>query len=159
MASIVQFTPSAAHFPSTNYPQLVVSNIHLVLAYDPTTNETAYFTFVAPAGITGTLTLKIYYKMATATSGDVDIDVAVQAVSDGDALDLDSATSFDTVNSVDNTNVPATAGAIDVISVTLTNNDGLVAGDFVTLSITRDAASDTAAGDLHILLLELQDGN
>lgn len=159
MATLLVLTPESASFPASNHANLTATNQRPVLEFDATTNETAYWTFVAPSGITGTLTAVIYYIMATATSGDVDVDVSLEAISDGDTVDLDAATSFAAVNSVDNVTVPATAGYLDKISVTLTNDGSITAGDYVRLSLTRDAASDTAAGNLRVLAVEFQDGS
>jgi len=158
MATRFIFTPYAAEFPSTNFPQLQLVNRRPVLSFDAAANETAYWTAVVPQGWTGTITALIYYIMASATSGDVDIDVAVEAVTDADALDLDATTSFDTVNSTDNTTVPGTAGYMDVVSVTMTNNDSSAAGDYIRFSLARDAVSDTGAGDMHVLVMEIRDG-
>ena len=155
MATRFIFTPYAA---STNFPQLQLVNRRPVLSFDAAANETAYWTAVVPQGWTGTITALIYYIMASATSGDVDIDVAVEAVTDADALDLDATTSFDTVNSTDNTTVPGTAGYVDVVSVTMTNNDSSAAGDYIRFSLARDAVSDTGAGDMHVLVMEIRDG-
>lgn len=158
MATRFVFLPNAAEFPASNYPQLNLVNRRPVLAFDASTNETCYWTAIVPQGWTGTITAYVYYIMASATSGDVDIDVAVESVTDGDTVDLDAGTSFDTVNSTDNTTVPGTAGYIDVVAVTLTNNDSSAAGDYVRFSVARDAASDTATGDMYVLAVEIRDG-
>lgn len=158
MASRFVLSPYAAEFPATNFPAIVQVNRRPALAYDAATNETAYWTVIAPQGWTGTITAHIYYIMASATSGDVDIDVAVEAITDADATDLDATTSFDTTNSTDNTTVPGTAGYMDVVAVTLTNNDSSAAGDYLRFSVTRDAASDTGAGDMYVLAVEIRDG-
>lgn len=157
MATRFIFGPNSAEFPASNFSQLTVANRRPVLAFDASTNETAQWAAVAPQGLTGTLTALIHYIMASATTGDIDWDVSLEAVSDGDTVDLDAADSFDTVNSTDNTTVPGTAGHIDVVSVTLTNADSIAAGDYFRLRVTRDAASDTASGDALVLEVELRD--
>lgn len=157
MATRAVLTPYSAEFPASNFPELTLVNRRPVLAFDASTNETCYWTLMVPQGWTGTVTFIVTYMMASATSGDVDVDVAVESVTDGDATDLDAGTSFDTTNSTDNTTVPGTAGYIDQITVTLTNNDSSAAQDYFRLSLTRDAASDTAAGDMYILNCELRD--
>jgi len=151
------FTPQAAEYPAANFAPLTVVNRRPALAFDAATNESAQWVGIAPQGLTGTLTAVISYMMASATSGDVDWDVSLEAISDGDAVDLDAADSFDSVNSADNTTVPGTAGYIDQVAVTLTNADSLAAGDYFRLRLTRDAASDTAAGDALALAVELRD--
>jgi len=161
MAATTRFvlTPYSAEFPSSNFPQLTLSNRRPVLGFDAATKETAYWTVVAPQGLTGTLHAKIYYIMASATSGDVDVNVAVEAYAADEAVDIDAGTSFDTVNAVDNTSVPGTAGYMDMIDVTLTNADSVAAGEYMRISLDRDAADDTAAGDMQVLFVEITDGN
>lgn len=159
MASIFNFLPGNAEYPASNFPQFSIdAQRRPILGFDAATKETCYWTAIAPQSLTGTLTAYIYYYMASATGGDVDVNVAVEAVTDGDAQDLDSASSFDTVNAVDNTSVPTTQGYIDVISVPLTNKDNIAAGDYFRISLDRDAADDTATGDMNVLGVEIRDG-
>jgi hypothetical protein len=100
--------------------------------------------------------------MASATSGTVGLQVAVEAVSDGDAIDLDATTSFDTVNNSASTTVPSVAGHPDQITITLTNNDSSAAADYIRFSLNRDAdgsaITDSASGDLYFLAMEIRDG-
>ncbi len=160
MATRAILTPDSAHFPTSNFPQLSRSNARPILAYDASTSETAYWQFVAPQGITGTLTAVITYAMASATTGGVAFNVAVEAISDGDAIDTDATTSFDTVNTGTAGTVPGTAGYIDQISITLTNADSIAAADLVRISVARAVAngSDTATGDCYVLAVEFRDG-
>lgn len=154
------FTPNAAEFPASNFPQLTLVNRRPVLAFDADTDETCYWTAVVPQGWTGTITAYIYYIMASATSGKVDFEVAVEAVTDGDSTDLDAGTSFDTANTITAPTVPGTAGYIDVITCTLTNNDSSAAGDYIRFSLMRDAddgTNDTASGDCYVLAMEIRD--
>lgn len=159
MATRAFLTPYSAEFPTSNFPQLTLVNARPTLAYDASTQETAYWTLVAPQGWTGTKTAIITYMMASATSNLVEFEVAVEAVTDGDATDLDATTSFDTVNSGSAT-VPGTAGYIDQISITLTNNDSSAAADYIRISVSRDAddaTNDTATGDCYLLGVEIRD--
>lgn len=151
--------PHSAEFPTSNFPQLTQINQRPVLAFDAATDETCYWSDVAPQGLTGTITLLIYYVMASATSGAVIFQAQIEAVTDGDATDLDATTSFDSVNNSATTTVPGTAGYIDVISITMTNADSLAAGDYYRIAVNRDAnnASDTASGDCYLLAVELRD--
>lgn len=152
------FTPFAAEFPASNYPQLLLSNQRPVLAFDASTSEACYWTFVAPQGITTPLTAVITYAMASATTGSVYFRAYLEAIAAGDATDTDATTSFDSANS-GNGAVPGTAGYIQQISITLTNNDSITAGKYVRLQLDRDAAngSDTATGDAFVLCVELRD--
>lgn len=158
MASREALLPFAAELPTANFPQLLVVNNRPCLAFDASTRESAIFTVPVPQGITGTPSLTCFFIMASATTGGIAFDIDVEAVASGDALDLDASTSFDTVNT-GTANVPATAGNMATCAVTLTNADGMVAGDYARFRITRatDNASDTATGDLYFLLGEIRD--
>lgn len=153
--------PESAHFPSANFPQLTQINQRPVLGYDAATDQTAYWTDIAPQGLTGAITLVVSYCMASATSGTVGIQAQIEAISDGDATDLDATTSFDTVNNSASTTVPGTAGYIDQISITMTNADSLAAADYYRISVNRDAdgsaITDSAVGYLYLLAIELRD--
>lgn len=158
MATRVVFTPFAAEFPSSNFPALTMSNRRPVLAFDASTDETCYWTGIAPQGFAGTPTVVVTYAMASATSGSVYFQAALEAITAGDATDTDATTSFDTANSGNGT-VPATAGYIQQISITMTNADSIAGGDYFRLSLNRDAdnASDSATGDAYVLAVELRD--
>lgn len=154
------FDPLGASFPATAFPQLTLSNRRPALAFDASTQETCYWTGVAPQGLSGALSAVVTYAMASATTGVVEFEVALEAISDGDALDTDAADSFDTVNASGQVTVPGTAGYIDQAVVTLTNADSIAAGDYFRLSVSRDAddaTNDTATGDLLILGIELRE--
>ncbi len=158
--TLLVFTPNAAEFPSSNFPQLTLSNRRPVLAFDASTDETAYWTFVAPQGITTPIKAVVSYIMASATSGKVDFEGSVEAVSDGDATDLDAGDSFDTANTITAPTVPGTAGYLDQFTITLTNADSIAAGDYCRFRLVRDAddaTNDTATGDCHVLAVELRD--
>ncbi len=161
MATRFVGTPNGAEFPASNFPQITQINQRPVLAFDAATDETAYWTDIAPQGLSGTLTIVITYCMASATSGTVGLQAQIEAVSDGDVTDLDATTSFDTVNNSASTTVPGTAGQIDQISITLTNADSLAAADYYRISVNRDAdgsaITDSATGDLYLLAIELRD--
>lgn len=160
MATRAIFTPYSAEFPATAFPQLQLVNRRPVLSYDASTQETAQWTGIAAQGFTGTVTALVNYVMASATANLVDFEVSLEAVTDGDATDLDAGDSFDTVNSA-STTVPGTAGHIDQLSITLTNADSIAAGDYFRLKVSRDAddaTNDTATGDCHVLAVELRDG-
>lgn len=160
MATRFDLSPLSAQFPTTNYPALLPSNNRMVLAYDAGTQETAFWEAVAPQGLTGTWTAVVSYRMASAITGGVAFDVAVEAVSSGDAVDLDATTSFDTVNAGNDSAVPGTAGYVKQISITLTNMDSVAAGDRLRISVARDVAdgNDTATGDCYVIGIEIRDG-
>lgn len=161
MATRAFLHPYAAEPPeSGTFPEIVTVNGRPALAFDASADETARWTLRVPQGWTGTLTAIVDYAMASATSGSVRGQAQIEAISDGDAVDLDAATSFDTANSAGAT-VPATAGHLDQLSITLTNNDSSAAGDYARLSFNRDAdgtsGTDDAAGDMYVFGIEIRD--
>lgn len=161
MATRAILTPFSAEFPASNFPALLPSNRRPVLAFDGAIDETCYWTLVAPQGLTGTQTAVITYAAASATSGAIGFQVSVEAISDGDATDTDATTSFATVNNSASTTVPGTAGYIDQISVTLTNDDSIAAADYVRFQLTRDAdgsaITDNVTTDIYVLSVEWRD--
>lgn len=160
MATRAVFTPLSAEFPASNFPQLTLVNRRPTLGFDATTDETCYWTGVAPQGLGSTLTVVITYVMASATTGAVQFQAALEAVTDGDSTDLDATTSFDSANASGET-VPGTAGNPSQIQITMTNADSIAAADYFRLSINRDAdqtsGTDDAAGDCYVLAVELRD--
>lgn len=156
----VPLHPFSAEFPSSNFPALMTVNARPVLAFDASTAETCYWTFPWPQGITGSVTAEMQYFMASATSGKVDFEIQIEAVTPGDATDLDATTSFATANTITAPTVPGTAGYLGTFSCTISNTDSWAAGDYVRLALKRDAAdgtNDTAAGDCYICLGELRE--
>lgn len=160
MATRFILTPMSGEPPASNAAALASVNARPVLAFDTTTSETMYWTVTAPQGISGTWTAVISYMMASATTGGVAFDVAAEAITSGDATDLDAGTSFDTVNGGNDSAVPGTAGYMEQISITLTNMDSVAAADYLRFSVARDVAdaNDTAAGDCYVLAVEIRDG-
>lgn len=114
--------------------------------------------FIAPQTLTAPLTAVVTYRMPSATANNIKGRIALEAISDGDAVDTDSASSFATDNDSGDVAVPGTAGHIDQFSITLTNNDSIAAGDLVRLRFTRITPTGTeASGDMEILAIELRD--
>lgn len=132
---------------------------HWVLDFDATTNESAIFPDVMPRHYGGGgITVYIHYAMSSATSNTVDWDVAFERIGD-QQQDIDND-GFAAVNSVDNTTVPGTSGLVDIVSVAFTNGadmDSVAVGEGFRLKITRDAASDDAAGDAELCFIELKE--
>jgi hypothetical protein len=152
----IGFDPDAFVPPATNHADRGVLMRRPFLAFDPATVEAMISKPIQmPAAYTGTGTLKadIHYMMASATSGSVDFEISVEAVTAADALNLNSAESFDSVNANHQT-VPGTAGYLGVLTITLTNKDSVAAGDYMRMKLERDAddgTNDTAAGDCRVL--------
>jgi hypothetical protein len=152
-------TPESAHFPATNFPALSTVNARPVLAFDTTTSETCYWTVAAPQGLAGALSAVIHVFGNAAGTAGVVFDVAVEAITPGDAIALDSATSFDTVNTSGTIAMLATQGHQTSGSVTLTNADSVAAGDYVRISLARKVADagDTFAADAYVTLVEIRE--
>jgi hypothetical protein len=157
--TLLMFTPPANEPPSSNPAALDTRNARPVLDFDGATNESAVFSGVMPRHYGGGgVTVYLHYAMTSATSGDVDWDVAFERIGEGQ-LDIDND-SFAAANSADNTTVPAVAGNVDVVGVPFTDGadmDSVTAGEGFRLKVTRDAASDTAAGDAELLYVELRE--
>jgi len=162
MGTLARYSAADAGFPMSGFATALTVNARRVLAFDASSDEAVYFSDIAPQNISGTPTAIVTYMMASATTGAVRFQAAIEAVSDGDATDLDATTSFDTDNSAGAT-VPGTAGYIDQLSITLTNADSLAAGDYFRLRLNRDAngtsGTDDATGDCYVLGVELRDGS
>lgn len=161
MATRAVYLPTSAELPASAFAALKKdAQERFVLAFDASTDENVYWSGVMPQGISGTLTAVISYYMVSAASGAVRFQVALEAVTAADALDLDSASDFDTDNS-NGATVPGTQGYLGQLSVTLTNADSATAGDYYRLRVRRDAdgtsGTDDATGDCHVLSVELRD--
>jgi hypothetical protein len=159
MATRFDLSPLSAQFPTTNYPALMPNNNRMVLAYDATAQETAYWETVAPQGISGAWSAILTYRMASAASGGIAFEIAVEAVTSGDAVDFDVSNSFDTVNTGTDATVPGTAGYMKQFTITLTNMDSIAAGDRLRISVARAVANaaDTATGDCNLVGVEIRD--
>lgn len=114
--------------------------------------------FEMPSTYTGSGTLKaiVFCAMATATTGGVVWDVLVEAVTAGDTLDMEAASSWDSVNSA-TTTAGGTAGDLFATTVTLSNKDSVAAGDLVRIGVRRDcdSGSDTMTGDAYVFAISL----
>ncbi len=127
------------------------ANGHPYLTFDDSTVEQARFAGVVPDNYGSSPVLSIYYSMASATSGKVDFEASVIAVTPDDAADIDTD-SFDAVNAANET-VPGTAGYMSKLDITLSNDDGMAAGDLLFVKLERDAddgTDDTATGDAEV---------
>ena len=157
MATGTVILPVPGTFDDTNPPGVNFANSRAFVTFDDTTAETMFWTFRMPANYSSTPVAKLQYCMASATTGTVEFEVSVMAVSDGDSADVDTD-SFDTVNTGSAT-VPGTAGYLDEISIALSNADSVAAGDLVVVQVARDAddgTNDTATGDLELRAVSLE---
>ena len=158
--TLLIFSPLNNEPPSSNYATFDTRNQHPVLDYDATTNESAVFTGIMPQSYAQTtgVTVYIHYAMSSAEADTVDWDAAFELIGDQDQ-DIDSD-DFAAVNSVDDTTVPGTSGLVDIVSIAFTDGadmDSVTPGDSFRLKITRDAASDDAAGDAELVAVEIRE--
>lgn len=110
--------------------------------------------FHVPPSLTTPLKVRVTFRMASATSGSINLNVAVEAIADADNFDTDAGSSFDTANASGAISVPATtAGRTKTFDITLTNNDGIAPGEYYRLALTRSSE----AGEMHILAMSLLD--
>ncbi len=157
--TLLIFTPQHNEPPSTNNATLDTRNQHPVLDFDATTNEDAVFSAVMPRNYAGSgVTAYAHIAMSSATSGDVDVDGAFERIGE-EKQDIDSD-GFAAVQSVDNTAVPETSGNVFIVPIVFTDGaqmDSVAVGEGFRFKLTRDAASDTAAGDAELLFVEIKE--
>jgi len=158
--SLALVTPSVNVPPSSNYATLNLRNGHLVLDFDDTTQESAFFPLIMPRNYGGGgITAYLHWMAKTAVAGTGGWDVTFERDADaGDDMDADS---FATAQTVTAATVPGTSGVIKVTNVAITagaaGTDSIAAGDAFRLRIRRDVANDTAVGDLQLLAVELKE--
>ena len=157
--TLLVFTPSMNVPPTSNNATLDTRNNHLVLDFDSTNNESAVFGSIMPRSYSGGgLTVYLHYSMASATTRDIDWDVAFERVGDAQQ-DIDSD-GFAAVQSVDNTTVPGTSGHVDIVSIAFTDGaqmDSIAVGEYFRMKVTRDAVSDTATDDAELIAVEIKE--
>lgn len=165
MALLYSFPPELIMLPaaSTNFPQylnvMAGGAYRSALAFSNSVSEKSRsISFEMPA-FTGTLTAKVKFAIA-ATSGNVRFRIQIEARTPLDSGNTNTTTSYDTANSSASTAVPATTYVEAELSITLTNNNGVVAGDRVTFTIDRDVSvGSNAAGDCFVYLVSLSDAS
>ncbi len=161
--TIETWTPEQGACKTSTFPapsrSSDASGARRTLLFDAGADEAAYFDFKAPQGLTTPLKMVATISMVSATSGNVIVDGTLEAVTPGDSTDLDAGESLDTANASGAEAAPGTAGYTKDITVTLTNNDGIAAGDLCRLRFRRVGSNgaDTATGDMVLHSLELRD--
>ena len=154
----IAFTPASSTTGPTYVNHGTTPFGRVGLAFDDSADESASTgMFVMPSEYTGSGTLKadICYYTASATSGDLAMLVGVEALTDGDSVDMEAAHSFDFTSSAATKTVPGTAGHPDILTYTLTNKDSVAAGDIVRVLILRDVSEDGVSGDVYVASVSL----
>lgn len=162
MATVKQiFGPEDAVFLGTAFPQYLRNlgtNFPVSgLAYDAAADEAAFWKFLAFNYGSGNLTLNLFWYGDTASSGDVILGAQIAAITPNtDSQDVETD-GLATANTVTDTHLGTVGQRVHLATITISNLDSLAANDIVWLKIYRDAdaAGDTMAGDLVLLLAEL----
>ena len=152
--------PLAYEPVASNYATVGFRNVHPVLEFDPSTQETAIWTFRMPRHYAGgNITVNVLWAAATATTGTIGWDATFERIDTG-GLDID-ADSFATAQTITAATVSGTSGITSQTSVTCTagstGTDSIAAGDTCRLRIRRDVANDTATGDAHLISVEVRE--
>ena len=146
--------------PSANFATLDTRNLHPVLDFDDTTDESVDFEGVMPRNYAGGgVTVYIHY-CDEAIAGVLLWQAAFERVGDG-SQDIDSD-GFASAQSSASLTVPATSGNVDIASIAFTDGaqmDSVAVGEAFRLRINRDADNvlDTLAGDANLLFVELKE--
>lgn len=156
-ATLVTWGAYDQEFTGTNFAPLGVRNNHPVLLFDTTTQEIAIFSAILPRNYGGGgITAYVTWAADTATTGTIGWDVAFEA---DVAQDID-ADGFATAKTITAATVSGTAGIPSTTNVAHTNGaeiDSIAVGELFRVRIRRDVAGDSAAGDAHLLAVELKE--
>lgn len=145
--------------PSSNFATFDTRNLHPVLDFDDTTQETAIFTGILPRHYAGGgITAYLHWATTSATSGTGGWDVSFERIGNG-SQDID-ADGFATAQTVTAATVSGTSGNVSITNVAITdgaNIDSIAVGETFRVRVRRDVANDTATGDLELLAVELKE--
>lgn len=153
MATVYQFLqPGEAQFLAANFPALTKTNGTnfpvLGLAYDATTDEAAFWRFVATNYGSGNITLTIYWYADTASSGNVVWEAQLSAITaNTDSQDVETD-ALATLNFVQDAHLGTTGQRVHSAAITLSNLDSLAASDLCHLRVARDANGTSATDDM-----------
>ena len=155
---LYQFLPRDRDNPSSNPGQLSSRNDISCINFPAGSRTSVYFPFFMPFHYGGNgVTFYLVYVMATANSGNVDVETAFERKGNG-TQNMDTH-NFATPVAVVDTDVPTTNGLTDVIEIAHTNAqlDGLLAGEYGIVEVAREGGDDTATGALQLLALFMRE--
>lgn len=147
----IEFSAENAKLPSSNFAPIDNGENNPRLLFDASTDESVTWSAIIDDDYgAGTLYADIFFSMASATTDTVVWGAQVWAYTPGDGADINTE-SYATVN-LDTLVVPGTAGYMKKSTITLTNDDGLAAGDHIRFKLYRDAdnTSDGATNDAEV---------
>ena len=145
---------------ATNPPGLTIGTDRPKLLFDDTTDESCVIAFRMPVNYASAPVLKIQFSMASDhdDSHKVEFEGSIYAITPTDVQDVDGD-SYDTVNR-GNSTIHDGLGSMNEVSITMTNADGLAAGDYVGLKVSRDSdgtgGNDDATGDCEVWATSLE---
>lgn len=144
---------------TTNYATQDLRNLHPVLDFDASTEESVYFEDVLPRHYGGSgLSVNVTWMATSATTATVVWGSSIERQDSGTDLDADSFATEQTTA----TATSGTSGAPNTTTVTHSsgaNMDSLAAGEPFRLKIARKVndASDTMTGDAELFKIEIKE--
>jgi len=158
--TLLVFVPHSNQPPSSNYATFDTRNDHLVLDFDPTSDEYAYFPGVLPRNYASSgVTVTIIWLASAAITGDVVWAVAWERHQD-DVTDLDA----DNFAADQTVTAPCASASGEPSYDTIAFTDGaqmdsLAVGESFRLRIYRDATNedDDMTGDAELLRIEVKE--
>jgi len=155
--SLLVFDPLSNRPPTVDYASVDLRNGFVVLDFDDTTDEKAFFQAVVPSHYRGGQLLAVVtWTSSTATTGDAQFRVETTRLNSG--VNLDALPAVDGSGDVTGT-APATSGQLVVSQTPFINAGGAVAGDLLLIGLTRLASTgaDTLVGDTEFVSLEIRE--
>lgn len=119
------------------------------LAFDATTQETAFFYFPAISYGSGNLSVEVEWYADTASTNGVTFGASLACITPNtDSQDIETD-AFATENTASDTHLGTTGQRLHSFTITVSNLDSIAAGDYVVLRLRRVPAdaSDTMTGD------------
>ena len=150
----------SAELAVSAFPQFVVRNNHLGLAFDVSVREECYFTGVMPQHYAaGGITTLVHWTQASNTSTNIvgwkiafeRIGAAQQDI-DADGFAADVTAVLLSAN--------ATPGNVVVQPISAANGaaiDSIAVGEMFRLKLTRDVSGDVIHDDVQVLLVEMKE--
>lgn len=129
------------------------------LAYDSTTDEAAFWRFLATNYGSGNITATVYWYADSASSGNVVWESQIAAITPNtDSQDIETD-ALATLNFAQDTHLGTTGQRVHSADITISNLDSIASGDLCVLRLARDAngtsATDDMAGDAMLLGIRL----
>ncbi len=156
--TLLIFTAPGNEPPASNYATLDSRNLHPLLDFDDSSDESAVFTAVMPRHYDGGgLTAHVVGSWTSDTNNahTTQIDISLERIGDGQ-LDIDGD-SFAAAQSATLT-VPATSGLTDQASAAFSDGaqmDNIASGELFRLKVTCNTAAGDHSGDFELHSIEL----